>query len=102
MNFFRVALLQMTAEKNQEENLKKGLAFCRQAKQMGADLALFPEMWNNGYSVNPDVEKLKQGAVSYGSPFVQAFRALAAELDMAVGITSVSYTHLTLPTILLV
>ena len=64
MNFFRVALLQMTAEKNQEENLKKGLAFCRQAKQMGADLALFPEMWNNGYSVNPDVEKLKQGAVS--------------------------------------
>ena len=87
MNFFRVALLQMTAEKNQEENLKKGLAFCRQAKQMGADLALFPEMWNNGYSVNPDVEKLKQGAVSYGSPFVQAFRALAAELDMAVGIT---------------
>ena len=27
-----------------------GEAFCRRAKEMGADIALFPEMWNIGYS----------------------------------------------------
>ncbi len=28
-------------------NLVKGLDFCRQAHNMGADIALFPEMWSN-------------------------------------------------------
>jgi N-carbamoylputrescine amidase len=47
----RVALLQMTSHgPNQQANLAKGEAFCRQACQMGADIALFPEMWNIGYT----------------------------------------------------
>ena len=48
MQVFRVALLQMTAGSSQEENQRKGLDWCRRAKAMGADLALFPEMWNTG------------------------------------------------------
>ena len=51
MTEFKVALLQMRAEKTQEENLEKGIRFCKTARQMGANLALFSEMWNNGYQV---------------------------------------------------
>jgi len=41
---------------DQDANLAKGVEFCRRAKAMGADLALFPEMWNVGYtSFCPDL-----------------------------------------------
>lgn len=51
-----VALLQMAAcGSDQVANLAKGEAFCRRARSMGADIALFPEMWNIGYtSFAPD------------------------------------------------
>jgi N-carbamoylputrescine amidase len=46
-----VALLQMNAhDDDQGANLVKGEAFCRKAAAMGADIALFPEMWNIGYT----------------------------------------------------
>jgi predicted amidohydrolase len=45
----RIALLQMVARGNdQAANLAKGEDFCRRARATGADLALFPEMWNIG------------------------------------------------------
>ena len=85
MKYFRVALLQMTAGASQAENLEKGLAWCRRAKAMGADLALFPEMWNCGYAVDrPDLEAL---AIRRDDPFLLAFRDLAAELEMAIAVT---------------
>lgn len=87
MSLFRVALLQLVAGSSREENLEKGLAACRKAKEMGADLALFPEMWSNGYTVTADPEEMKQQAVPADGPFVGAFRSLARELEMAVGIT---------------
>jgi N-carbamoylputrescine amidase len=46
-----IALLQMTPFGNdQRANLFKGDAFCRRAHDMGTDIALFPEMWNIGYT----------------------------------------------------
>jgi N-carbamoylputrescine amidase len=53
----RVALLQMRSHGfDQDANLAKGIEFCRQAKNMRADVALFPEMWNVGYtSFCPDL-----------------------------------------------
>jgi N-carbamoylputrescine amidase len=51
MSELRVALLQMAPEgSDQEANAAKAERFCRQAHAMGADIALFPEMWNTGYS----------------------------------------------------
>jgi len=48
---FTVALLQMTASGNHiAANQAKGETFCRRARAMGADLALFPEMWSVGYT----------------------------------------------------
>lgn len=50
MTMFTIALLQLAACGNdQAANLAKGLAACRRARELGADLALFPEMWNIGY-----------------------------------------------------
>jgi N-carbamoylputrescine amidase len=51
MSELTVALLQLTACGNdQEANLRKGETACRRAAALGADVALFPEMWNIGYS----------------------------------------------------
>lgn len=47
MNIFKIALLQiMPEEPNQNSNLAKGLEACRKAKDLGADIALFPELWD--------------------------------------------------------
>ena len=83
----KVALLQLIPGKTQEENLRKGIEACVRAKEEGADVALFPEMWNNGYSLSEDTEKLSEMAISKDGDFVRSFQKLAFELEMAIGIT---------------
>lgn len=86
MRSFRVALLQMVAGRTPAENLEKGVQWCRRAKDMGADLALFPEMWSTGYAMAAG-EALAQSAVGMDSAFVRTFQTLAQELGMAIAIT---------------
>ena len=84
----KIAFLQISPCQTLEENLKKGLASCRRAKELGADIALFPEMWSNGYRIyDRPTEEWKAEAVSADGPFVEAFGRLAEELDMAIGVT---------------
>ncbi|MCI7041168.1 MAG: carbon-nitrogen hydrolase family protein [Lachnospiraceae bacterium] len=87
MNSLMVALLQILPEKTLEQNRQKGFTYCKKAKEMGADIALFPEMWSVGYSIPEDVNELKASAVSADSVFVNSFGELARELQMAIGIT---------------
>lgn len=87
MKKLNVALLQIASTGTMEGNLKKGMEYCRRAKAAGADIALFPEMWSTGYHISENIEELKKSAVSADSEFVNAFGALAKELDMAIGIT---------------
>lgn len=87
MKNFNVALLQILPEGSLSANLYKGLEYCKKAKAMGADLALFPEMWSVGYSIPEDVALLKSMAVRVDSDFVMAFGEMAARLNIAVGIT---------------
>jgi predicted amidohydrolase len=118
MAILRVALLQMApAGADQEANAAKGERFCRQAKAMGADIALFPEMWNIGYQGyaeqkdepehnlwrNPTLwaegedslwetsraarERWQAQAIPREGPWVGRFRKLARELEMAIGVT---------------
>jgi predicted amidohydrolase len=87
--------------------------YCRSAKALGADIALFPEMWNIGYSSFVEVQediwrapelwkkdgadhapsdpeerrKWQAEAVSPDSPFVTHYRSLAKELEMAIALT---------------
>lgn len=76
----KIAFLQILPEGSVEANLRKGLAACREAKELGAELALFPEMWSTGYT-------FPCNAIAAGSPFVQQFAAMAEELNMAIAIT---------------
>lgn len=114
MSMLTIGLLQIAAAgNNQDANLVKGEAACRQAKLLGADIALFPEMWNVGYtpamsldSHAPNVyrsperwdrelpdptiqaEEVWKGlAITRDDPFIRHFRSLARELDIAIGIT---------------
>lgn len=83
----KVALLQLLPTGTMNGNLEKGLEACRRAKEMGADIALFPEMWNCGYEIPENLERLRGLAVSRQSKFVTEYQELARELHMAIGIT---------------
>lgn len=89
----RVALLQMIVCGNdQSANQAKGGAYCRQAKSMEADVALFPEMWNIGYTFFDPQQPAARAAweaqaIGPDDTFVLGFRALARELDMAIALT---------------
>ena len=71
MNKFKVALLQLIPSNESDENLDKGIANCKLAKEMGADLALFPEMWNIGYNFpqEMDVKEFLKNAIDSSSSF---------------------------------
>ena len=96
MSKLKVALLQMTGMgRDQQANLEKGIEFCKKASTMGAHIALFPEIWNIGYSLGnhktPEaVEMLKKEAIDEESEFIKKFRQMAQELDMAIAITYLS------------
>ena len=87
MNNFHIALLQLLPEGSQEENLRKGLEYCIKAKQMGADIALFPEIWNIGYNLTPNREKTEKSAIGLDSDYIVQCREFAKKLDMAIGVT---------------
>ena len=84
----KVALLQLAPTGSLLGNMGKGLEYCRKAKERGADIALFPEMYSNGYDIYERApQEWKKDALPADGEFVQAFARLAKELDMAIGIT---------------
>ena len=88
MDQLKIALLQISPCGSLEGNLEKGIKFCRQAKKMGADIALFPEMWSCGYDIySRPANEWMADAVPSDSAFVDSVRYLAGKLDMAIGIT---------------
>lgn len=105
MQPLRIALLQLLSYKtDQNKNLQKGETYCRKAKSLGADIILFPEMWNIGYtSFSPDTERYdfdakdstyssaitewQNQAIDQQSEFVTHFKNLAKELNVAIVIT---------------
>ena len=50
-DIFNIALLQLNPTDSMENNMLKGIEYCKKAKEMGADITVFPEMWNNGYEM---------------------------------------------------
>lgn len=88
MKLLNIALLQISPCGTLEGNLEKGLEACRKAKEMGADIALFPECWSNGYRLydRPETE-WKAEAIPLESDFIRAFQSMAKELNMAIAVT---------------
>lgn len=87
MNLLNIALLQISPAGSLEESLKKGSEACKKAKQLGADIALFPEMWSCGYTIPQSEELVRSMAIDADSDFVKHFSRIAREEDMAIGIT---------------
>lgn len=84
----KIALLQIAALNTLDSTLEKGVSFCRRAKEMGADVALFPEMFSNGYNIyGRPVSDWIRDAIPADHAFIKAFQALSKELNMAIGIT---------------
>lgn len=87
MEKLRIALLQIMPTGTINGNLEKGSEWCKKAKEQGADIALFPEMWSCGYYIPENIDELSNMAVSADGEFVSAFSNLARELEIAIGIT---------------
>lgn len=93
VNNLVIALLQMTSfGTDQAANQHKAAGFCEQAKEMGADIALFPEMWNIGCKffepTEPGVRQTwNTPAVDPAGEYLLHFTELASRLDMAIGVT---------------
>lgn len=88
MERLKIALLQISPCGSLDNNLEKGIQSCRQAKKMEADIALFPEMWSCGYDIySRTAYEWMKDAIPADSAFVESFRYLARELNMAIGIT---------------
>lgn len=83
----KIAFLQVLPGKNLNENLSIGKKACIEAKEKGADIALFPEMWSDGYYLPQDEDELKRIAIKKDCDFINEFCNLAIELQMAIGIT---------------
>ena len=97
-----IALVQLNQIKlDIEKAITAGLSACKNAKENGADIVLFPEMWNIGYQPpfenawnNPDeaghgkdIEKWYNYAVDTNSDYIKAFQKCAMELKIAIAIT---------------
>ena len=83
----KIALLQLLPGGSLAEQQNIGTSACRKAKDMGADIALFPEMWSDGYFLPQEEGAVDALAITADSEFICAFRELAEELQMAIGIT---------------
>lgn len=83
----KIALLQLLPGGSLDEQLETGKRACEEAKEKGADIALFPEMWSDGYYIPRDVTELNRLSIDKDSGFVRSFRDLSAKLSMAIAIT---------------
>lgn len=97
MTIFKVALLQIHSNPERAmDHLLHGLAACRQARDKGAHLALFPEMWQSGYPPvgydQPGVEPLQFLSMTRDSTFFHTFQEAARDLSIGIGMTYLEET----------
>ena len=87
----RLALCQSASGGDPQANLAKGLAVCSRAADLGADIAILPEMWQIGYDPCPDDEagraRWQEMAITRHDPWVAAFRTAASDLHLAILVT---------------
>ncbi len=105
MKTLKVALIQKSALPNHpQRNLHLGIQYIKEAKVLGADLVLFPEMWSHSYSPpfkgafdNPydpahETERKSwlNSAISQHDDYLKEFGRAAKENQIGVLITSLS------------
>lgn len=88
----KIAFLQLLPGGSLRQQMELGKKACIEAKKRGADIALFPEMWSDGYYLPQDEKKLDALAIRKDNSFIKTFQNLADELQMAIGITFLEKT----------
>lgn len=94
-NDFKVAILQLDTINDSNKSLVKGIEACKKARELGADIAVFPEMWNIGYEMPSNENKINKWmskAITENDSYLLSFKNLALELNMAIGITFLERT----------
>ena len=86
MSVLKIAFLQISPCGDERQNAIKGEKYCRIAKEKGADIALFPEMFSCGYNI-ASIPRKEWNTVSEDGKFLYTFSNLARELEMAIGVT---------------
>ena len=87
IHMLKIAFLQLESCGKLSENTDKGIEACKKAAAMGADIALFPEMWSTGYTIPQDRDSLSRLAIPLYSSYINSFRNTAKDLDMAIAVT---------------
>ena len=82
------ALMQLLPEPDARGCLRRGVEYCERAKALGADIALFPEMWSCGYSIPQDIDELMALAVPHDGEYMRGFSRAARQLGMAIAVTA--------------
>ena len=105
MKSLKVGLTQHKAIANNiNMNLELGLKYIDEAKKLGADIVLFPEMWSNGYeppyseafenpfdeSYENERKKWLDEAVDEESNYIKSFKEIAKKLEIGIVITYLS------------
>lgn len=106
LDIFKVALLQLNPTDSMENNKIKGIEYCKKAKEMGADIAVFPELWNTGYEKlfegylkeydnisKEKIEEWKSKAINNDDEFVNQYINIAKSLKIAIAITYLEKTN---------
>ncbi len=101
----KIAILQMIPTENELENKNKAVIFCKKAKEKGADLAVFPELFNVNYEsllseYNLDkspnkansLKSMQEKSITLDSDFVKTFVSLSKQLNMAIAVTFLEKT----------
>lgn len=104
MSSFTVATVQYNCSiPDQTLNTEIGLKFVREAKELGADIVLFPECWITAYAFpdivetelpaceverHPEFKAWYDAAIDDNSPALLAFREIAKELSIGIVITA--------------
>ena len=102
---FKLALLQLSPTDTVENNMLKGIEYCKKAKEMGADIAVFPETWNNGYEMlfngylknqtditKEQIDEWNSKAICNNDKFINQYISLAKNLEMAIAVTYLEKT----------
>ncbi|MFD6530897.1 carbon-nitrogen hydrolase family protein [Streptomyces sp. NPDC060184] len=70
------------------ENLRRGLAVCAEAEQLGADLLVFPELWQTAYAPCPEDEagarQWSELATTVTGDWIGSFREAARQHRLAI------------------
>lgn len=87
MNKIKIALAQLNSKDNPEDNLSITKSALLRAKEGGADIVLFPELWTTSYSEYPEKESdrdiWKNKSIWSGHELYDEYLDLAKEIGIA-------------------